>query len=125
MIEPVRSGKALLDEIAATNPVTGSVAVWWLGQSGFLLKSAGATVVIDPYLSEHLTAKYAATDRPHVRMTRAPFRGADLKGVDLILASHKHSDHLDPGTAPALLEANPGASLVVPSAIVEYAARLG
>ena len=35
-------------------------------------------------------------------MTRAPLRGGDLRGVDLVLASHKHSDHLDPGTLPDL-----------------------
>ena len=42
-------------------------------------------------------------------MTRAPLRGGDLKGVDLVLAIHKHSDHLDPGTLPDLLAASPGA----------------
>ena len=45
-------------------------------------------------------------------MTRAPLRGGDLTGVDLVLASHKHSDHLDPGTLPDLLAASPGAALV-------------
>ena len=40
-------------------------------------------------------------------MTRSPLRGGDLAGVDLILASHKHSDHLDPGTMPDLLAASP------------------
>ena len=30
-----------------------------------------------------------------------------------MLASHKHSDHLDPGTLPDLLAASPGAILVV------------
>jgi L-ascorbate metabolism protein UlaG (beta-lactamase superfamily) len=125
MIEPVRSGQALLDEIRDTRPAAGAVAVWWLGQSGFLLKSAEVTVLIDPYLSEHLTRKYEGTGRPHVRMTRAPVRGGDLTGVDLVLASHKHSDHLDPGTVPDLLAANPSATLALPEALVEHADALG
>lgn len=127
MIEPVRSGRALLDEVRGTRPGAGSVAVWWLGQSGFLVKSAGVTLLIDPYLSEHLTAKYEGTPRPHVRMTRAPVRGADLAGVgiDLVLASHKHSDHLDPGTVPDLLAAAPAARLLLPAAIAEHAETLG
>ncbi len=62
-------------------------------------------MVIDPYLSEHLTRKYEGSSRPHTRMTRAPFRGEDLSGVNVILVSHKHSDHLDPGTLPGLLKA--------------------
>jgi L-ascorbate metabolism protein UlaG (beta-lactamase superfamily) len=125
MIEPLRSGPDLVAEIEATRPVGGTLAVWWLGQSGFLLKSAEATVVIDPYLSEHLTRKYEGTARPHVRMTRAPLRGRDLSGVDAVLCSHKHSDHLDPGTLPDLLAASPAARLVVPEALVNYAAGLG
>ena len=64
---------------------------------------AAGLLAIDLYLSEHLTKKYEATDRPHIRMTRAPLRGGELRGVDLVLASHKHSDHLDPGTLPDLL----------------------
>jgi L-ascorbate 6-phosphate lactonase len=125
MIEPVRHGESLLAEIDATRPAPGSLAVWWLGQSGFLIKSRTGTLVIDPYLSEHLTRKYEGTDKPHVRMTRAPLRGSDLRGVDLVLSSHKHSDHLDPGTMPDLLAASPDARLVLPAALVEHAEGLG
>lgn len=125
LIQPVKSGAALLDEIAGTRPRPGAVAVWWIGQSGFLVKSTSGLMAIDPYLSESLTAKYADTDRPHIRMTDAPFRGGDLRGVDVVLASHRHSDHLDPGTAPAILEGSPGARLVVPWAIVAHAEGLG
>src|SRR5271157_1637626 len=91
-------GPELIEEILETQPSPGSLAIWWLGQSGFLIKTDGGILVIDPYLSEHLTGKYEGTSRPHVRMTRAPLRGADLETVDLVLASYKHSDHLDPET---------------------------
>ena len=74
MIEPVPHGEALLAETRETRPESGTMAVWWLGQSGFLIKSRSGTLVIDPYLSEHPSRKYEGTDRPHVRMTRAPFR---------------------------------------------------
>src|ERR1700761_5196457 len=125
MIRPALSGEALLGEIAATRPRPGSIAIWWLGQSGFLIKSPSGVLIFDPYLSESLTAKYAHTDKPHVRMTAAPLRGDDLRGVDVVLASHKHSDHLDPVTAPAILAASSGARLVVPRALVAHAASLG
>jgi L-ascorbate metabolism protein UlaG (beta-lactamase superfamily) len=96
-----------------------------LGQSGFLFKSRTGLIAVDLYLSEHLTRKYEGTERPHVRMTRAPLRGGDLRGVDLVLASHKHSDHLDPGTMPDLMAASPGAMLIVPEALVEHVRSLG
>jgi L-ascorbate 6-phosphate lactonase len=125
MIEPAGSGQALADEIRTTHPGPGAVAVWWLGQSGFVLRSSDATVVVDPYLSEHLTKKYEGSARPHVRMTRAPLRGDDLTGVDLVLASHKHSDHLDPGTLPGLMAASPAAVLGLPAPLVDHAVGLG
>ena len=81
MIEPVLQGAELQQEISQTVPGAGSLVIWWLGQSGFVIKSRQGLLVIDPYLSEHLTRKYAGTPRPHVRMTRAPLRGADLCSV--------------------------------------------
>jgi L-ascorbate metabolism protein UlaG (beta-lactamase superfamily) len=124
MIEPIRQGQELLDEIEQTAPPAGSLAVWWLGQSGFLIKSRRGLLAIDLYLSEHLTRKYEATSQPHLRMTRAPISGADLHGVDLVLASHKHSDHFDPETLPDLL-AGSAAILVLPEAIRDHALALG
>lgn len=125
LIKPARSGPALAAEIQAAAPRAGSLAAWWLGQSGYVLKSRSGTLVIDPYLSDSLTEKYAATDRPHVRMTECPIAPADLPGVDLVLASHKHTDHMDRATLGPLLAANPAARLVVPASLLEHAAALG
>lgn len=126
MIAPVKKGQELLAEIRDTRPGASAMAMWWLGQSGFLIKSSQGTLLIDPYLSEHLTAKYEGTAKPHIRMTEAPLRGGDLiDTVDLILASHKHSDHIDPGTLPPLMEASPAAQLVVPRALLNHARSLG
>jgi L-ascorbate metabolism protein UlaG (beta-lactamase superfamily) len=125
LIRPARKGRELAEEIRATEPAAGTLAVWWLGQSGYVIKSRHGTLVIDPYLSEHLTRKYEGTSKPHVRMTEAPLRGHDLTGVDLVLASHKHSDHLDPETAPAILAASPDAMLALPASLQEHARGLG
>jgi len=124
MIEPVCHGPELVEELERSLPAPGSLYVWWLGQSGFLIRSRRGLLAIDLYLSDHLTEKYAATDRPHVRMTRAPLQGSDLRSVDLVLASHRHSDHLDPGTLPGLV-ANSHAILVIPEAIRDHALGLG
>jgi len=124
MIEPIRQGAALVEEIEGTTPAPGSLAVWWLGQSGFLIKSRQGLLLIDPYLSEHLTKKYQGTSRPHVRMTRAPLRGHELPAVDLVLASHKHSDHLDPETWAGLLTGGT-VVFVLPEAIRDHARQLG
>lgn len=124
MIEPVLSGQPLLEEIRASCPGPGSLVVWWLGQSGFLIRSGRLTILIDPYLSEHLTTKYAHSAHPHVRMTRAPLRGADLAGIDYLLCSHRHSDHLDPGTAPDVMAGSPDCQLILPASLRAHAAQM-
>ncbi len=125
MIQPVQSGTQLLNDIRTTQVVPGQAAIWWLGQSGYAIKTASALFYLDLYLSEHLTTKYAQTDKPHVRMTAAPLRGEQITEARWVFASHKHSDHLDPGTLPALFAASPNAQLVLPSGVVEHAAALG
>jgi L-ascorbate metabolism protein UlaG (beta-lactamase superfamily) len=125
MIEPLQSGETLLHDIETTQPERGGAAIWWLGQSGYAIKTADVLFYIDLYLSEHLTAKYAATNKPHIRMTRAPVRGGDLRAGSYVFASHKHSDHLDPGTMPALFAAHPAIQLVLPLALVDHAVSIG
>jgi len=125
MIQPVLKGRALLDDLASAQPKRGEACIWWLGQSGYAIKTASEMIYIDLYLSEHLTAKYAATEKPHIRMTEAPIRGADITNAEWVFASHKHSDHLDPGTLPDLFAASPDARLILPAALVDHAASLG
>lgn len=68
----------------------GSVAIVWLGQAGYLLKtSAGTIVMIDPYLTD-----WAETQWGLVRQIPSPIDPAELQ-PDLLLISHWHEDHLD------------------------------
>jgi L-ascorbate metabolism protein UlaG (beta-lactamase superfamily) len=94
--------------------------LWWLGQSGFLLRAGGRTVLFDPYLSDSLTRKYAQSDKPHERVTERVVAPNRLAGIDLITCSHNHTDHLDSETLLPLFEANPRAMLVVPRANVSF-----
>lgn len=121
LIQPVQSGQQLLDDIRETKLNHGEVAIWWFGQSGYAIKTASALFYVDLYLSEHLTKKYADTEKPHIRMTEAPLRGKDLQDVKLIFASHKHSDHLDPGSISDIFANNPDVQLVLPASLKAYA----
>jgi L-ascorbate metabolism protein UlaG (beta-lactamase superfamily) len=100
VIRPVQSGDALLADVRAADP--GRLHLWWLGQSGFLVAWQGRHLLLDPYLSDSLTRKYAATDKPHVRMTELVIEPERLDFVDAVTASHAHTDHLDPDTLRAL-----------------------
>jgi L-ascorbate metabolism protein UlaG (beta-lactamase superfamily) len=124
MITPAKQGAALAREIAETIPARG-LALWWLGQSGFVIKSNSATLVVDLYLSDSLTLKYANSGRPHVRMTALALEPDQLRGVDLVLCSHRHTDHMDAATLLPLLAANPSARVGLPAALADHAAALG
>ena len=50
-------------------------------------------LLLDPYLSDSLTRKYAATDKPHVRMTELVIDPARLDFIDAVTSSHNHTDH--------------------------------
>src|SRR5258706_7314584 len=91
--------------------------LWWLGQSGFMWVQRGRGVLLDPYLSDSLTRKYASTDKPHVRITPLVIEADQLGAVgafDLITSSHNHNDHLDAVTLLPNLSFHPHARLLIP-----------
>jgi L-ascorbate metabolism protein UlaG (beta-lactamase superfamily) len=116
LIQPVLVNDALLADIAAARNETDHFHLWWLGQSGFLAQWQGRHLLIDPYLSNSLTKKYAATDKPHIRMTEIPIDPARLDFIDLVTSSHNHTDHLDHETLWPLLSANPQLLMIIPEA---------
>lgn len=123
MIRPVLQDDAFLADLdRAGGLAPESLHAWWLGQSGFLLQWRGHRLLLDPYLSDSLTRKYAGTDKPHVRMTERVIDPARLTGIQGVTASHAHTDHIDPETLLPLARSNPGLRLVFPEAIRRLAA---
>jgi L-ascorbate metabolism protein UlaG (beta-lactamase superfamily) len=117
LIEPLRRDDELLADIAAGQASgDGHLRLWWLGQAGFLVQYRDSHLLLDPYLSDSLTAKYATTDKPHVRLTARVIDPKALAMVDVVTSSHNHTDHLDHETLWPLLAANPALTLVIPEA---------
>lgn len=126
MIVPVQRDDDLLLDIGEADVRDAHVRLWWLGQSGFLVQFDGAHLLLDPYLSDSLTVKYANSDTPHVRMTERVIDPARLDFIDVVTSSHTHTDHLDAETLGPLRHANPGMALVIPEANRAFVAtRLG
>ena len=117
MIEPLLSDDAFLADVEAAPASSDRLHLWWLGQSGYLVQWNGQRYLIDPYLSDSLTTKYAATDKPHVRMTRRVVDPARLERINMITASHGHTDHLDAETLRPFHRNEWGTMLVAPRAI--------
>src|SRR6266446_4532905 len=126
MIKPALQDDDFLADVAAAREDLDHLHLWWLGQSGFLVQWQSRHLLLDPYLSDSLTAKYAETDKPHVRMTERVIEPERLDFIDVVTSSHNHTDHLDRETLVPLLKANPKMELVIPEANREFVVnRLG
>ncbi|WP_343945013.1 MBL fold metallo-hydrolase, partial [Pseudonocardia zijingensis] len=73
-----------------------------------------ATVLVDPYLTPEGPRRFPP-----------PFPAADAAGVDAVLVTHEHGDHLDVDVARAFAAAGSTARWVVPEPVVERVAALG
>ena len=123
MIKPALQGEAFLADVRDAANSQDDLHIWWLGQSGFLVQWRGSHLLFDPYLSDSLSRKYAATAKPHTRMTGLVISPDALDFIDLTTSSHNHTDHLDGETLTALIQANPKMELLVPSANRTFAAK--
>jgi L-ascorbate metabolism protein UlaG (beta-lactamase superfamily) len=126
MIEPLQRDSVFLADVTTTMARRTGVSLWWLGQSGYLICHDGVCIAVDPYLSDSLTAKYANTNKPHIRMGRRVVDPSLLNMVSLVTSSHNHTDHLDAETIGPMMQANPELQIVCSQANVAFAAeRLG
>ncbi len=114
MAEVALQGTALRDEIARTRTEPGQVAFWWLGQHSFILKGGETVVYIDPYLSPS-----------PARQTPPLLTPAAVTDADLVLCTHDHGDHIDPGAIPGIAAASPAARFVAPRPAGQRMRELG
>ncbi len=123
MIKPALQDDAFLEDVSRAKNNPDQLHLWWLGQSGFLIQWQRCHLLIDPYLSDSLTKKYAGSTKPHVRMTERVIAPERLDFIDVATSSHNHTDHLDGETLIPLLKANPGLKVIVSRANVNFAAE--
>lgn len=121
MLKPLLQDDDFLVDVHTASP--DKIHLWWLGQSGYLVKYAGSHLLIDPYLSDSLTQKYAGTDKPHVRMTERVIAPERLDFIDVVTSSHNHTDHLDGETLIPIMSINPNLTVIIPQANVAFAAE--
>lgn len=115
LIQPIQKDTQLLNDIRSFTS-DAAFKIWWLGQSGFLVKWKEKCLLFDPYLSDSLSFKYQYTDKPHTRMSELVVDPSMLDCIDVVTSSHNHTDHLDGETLIPILKNNPGIQLVIPEA---------
>lgn len=117
MIVPVQKDAEFLEDFHEADKVTGAIHVWWVGQSGFLLKWDGRGVLLDPYLSDAVSRAREGGPESCTRISERVIDPVRLTGVDLVLCTSSKPDRLDPETILPLRAANPNMKLVVPAGI--------
>ena len=120
MIQPVNSGRALLEEIDQT--ITATPTLWWLGHAGFIVRFATITFYIDPFLSASSGRVLSAHGE---RLIAAPLDASAVRHADLILATHAHPGHLDAPAIVDMLASSKQAKLVLPKNAAEQAHSAG
>jgi L-ascorbate metabolism protein UlaG (beta-lactamase superfamily) len=110
----IAAASTVLETLGRYDALPRSVALAWLGQASVALRVGGATVLVDPFLSPHPD-----------RLVPPPFAPEEAHGVDVLLITHDHLDHLDEAAVPAITAASPSAVVVMPEDIVERVTDLG
>jgi len=59
MIKPLLQDFDFLTDIKKAGFEVEKLHLWWLGQSGYLIRWWDQHLLLDPYLSDSLTKKYA------------------------------------------------------------------
>jgi L-ascorbate metabolism protein UlaG (beta-lactamase superfamily) len=96
---------------------------YWLGQAGFLFRSAKVTWAIDPYLSDRLAGKYRNHEFSHRRMMSAPLGLAELPDLEFVFCTHHHGDHLDGPTLEWIAANRPRTRFIFPAGIAAEVGR--
>ena len=76
---------------ASLNPDQAELC--FLGQAGYIMRTADCIVVIDPYLTDSV----GLLDSRFTRLYPPPIQPEELK-ADIFVVTHDHLDHLDPET---------------------------
>lgn len=107
-------------EIKDTRVPDGSLAVWSLGQAGYVFKSSqGFVAYVDPYLGDSCNQLYGLE-----RLIPPPLAASEVQ-ADFVLATHNHADHLDPDAFPEIALFNATSLFIGPSSCTNAMRELG
>lgn len=100
-------------------PGPEQIALFYLGQEGFLIKHEETYILIDPYLSDYVDQNCCTETVKWIRRYPAPILAEEFDFVDYVLCTHDHFDHADPDTLSKLARINTKAKFIVPAPIRE------
>lgn len=105
------------EQILNTRLTEEQIAMFYLGQEGFLIRYRDHFYLIDPYLSDSIDRHHGMQDADWTRRYDIPILPEELDFVDYVFCTHDHTDHADPDTLRALAAHNTKAVFIVPEPI--------
>jgi L-ascorbate 6-phosphate lactonase len=116
------SGIKLLEEIKTTSLPEDFISIWYLGQSGMLIKFMDTALLIDPHLEDSLAKR---AEKPCIRNYPSPLDPSWLDFVDYVLITHNHADHLEPATIIKIEAGNQKVNYIIPYPEKDALLKLG
>jgi L-ascorbate 6-phosphate lactonase len=111
----------LAQKIQAARVAPGSLAIFWLGQAGFVYKTPGGRVIyIDPYLSDCVHRLLSAERYGFKRIMPAPIAPEEIDAAEVV-CTHSHADHFDYDAIPVLARSSGVHFTAAPDCPAEFA----
>lgn len=115
----------LKEEIMAVKTLDHQIAVFYLGQEGFLIRYQGTSILIDPYLSDYVDRNCCTDSVVWKRKYDAPIVASELDFIDYVFCTHPHFDHTDPDTLTVLNKVNKNITYIIPYSLEELMISYG
>lgn len=113
-----KKGRQLLDEIKDTKVSEDELAIWYLGQCGFVVKQQ-KIIYIDPVLND-MQDKHGNSRRFY----EPPFE-PEMAEADYVFCTHEHADHMAKETVLGIYKNNKAVRFVLPGVCKDTAAGWG
>lgn len=102
-----KKGIELLNEIKNTKVASDEVAIWFLGQCGFVIKQE-SIIYIDPVINDIKDEKGNSK-----RLFAPPFLPGMVE-ADYVICTHKHADHMAKDTICGIYNSNENVKFILP-----------
>ena len=106
--------KSQITKMTEAKLTENQIALWYLGQEGFVIKHGDRYLATDLYLSDYVD-QHCCRFVQWERLYPAPVDAEELTFLNVILCTHTHYDHADPWTLPKLAAANPTVMIMMMS----------
>jgi L-ascorbate 6-phosphate lactonase len=88
----------LINQIELIDLEDNQLHIYFLGQSGYVLKTKKSIIYIDPYLSNYIEHYNGLNQVDMIRNYSSPISPLSITKCNAIICTHAHADHMDPWT---------------------------